>query len=62
MNLYGLNKKLENARQRGFLLNQINKLRIKIHGNLCYIIICCYVKIPIPIMHTHFFRIISQNL
>ena len=34
MNLYELNKKLKNARENGFIINQINKLTIKIYSSL----------------------------
>ena len=54
MNLYELNKKLPVARQNDFIFNQINKLTIKIYGNLSHINVHFYPKHPIPIMHRHF--------
>ena len=37
MNSYDLNKKLKDARQNGFIFNQINKLTIKFYSSLRYI-------------------------
>ena len=48
---YGLNKKIKNARQRGFIFNQLNELTIKSYSNLSNINIHYYLKIRIPIMH-----------
>ena len=42
MGLFELNKKLTVARQRGYIINQINKLTIKIYSDLQSIIICYY--------------------
>ena len=61
LGLYELNKKLTIARQRGFILNQINKLTIKIYSHQRYINISYYVKHRIPIMHRQFFKKLSQN-
>ena len=55
LGLYELNKKLTIARQRGFILNQINKLTIKIYSHQRYINISYYLKHRIPIMHRQFF-------
>ena len=55
LGLYDLNKKLTIARQRGFILNQINRLTIKIYSHQRYIIISYYLKHRIPIMHRQFF-------
>ena len=49
------------ARQNGFDFKQINQLTIKIYSNLSQINVHYYLKLRIPIMHRHFFRIISQN-
>ena len=51
LGLYELNIKLNIARQRGFILNQINKLTIKIYSHQRYINISYYLKHRIPIMH-----------
>ena len=61
LGLYELNKKLTIARQRGFILNQINKLTIKILSHQRYINISYYLKHRIPIMHRQFFKKLSQN-
>ena len=59
--LYGLNKTIKTARNNGLILNQIVKLTIKIDSSLSIINLCYYLKLPIPIMHRDFFRIISQK-
>ena len=61
LGLYELNIKLTIARQRGFILNQINKLTIKIYSHHRYINISYYLKHRIPIMHRQFFKKLSQN-
>ena len=61
MNLYELNKKLTVAQQNDFLINQQNKLTIKIYSNLSHINIHYYLKLQIPIMHRQFFRKLAQN-
>ena len=58
---YGLSEKHRNARNIGFLFNQIVKLTIKFYSSLSNINIHYYLKSPIPILHRQFFRIISQN-
>ena len=61
MNLFQLNKKLTLARQRGFRFLQKNKLTINIYSHQRYIHICQYLKHRVPIMHRHFFKILSEN-
>ena len=61
LGLYELNKKITIARQRGFILNQTNKLTIKIFSHQRYINISYYLKHRIPIMHRQFFKILSRN-
>ena len=61
LDLYELNIKLTIARQRGFILIQINKLTVKIYSHQRYINISYYLKHRIPIMHRQFFKILSQN-
>ena len=56
MNLFELIKKLKLARQRGFILNQINKLTIKIFSHQRYINVSYYLKHGIPIMHRQFLK------
>ena len=58
---YGLNKNIKNARGNGFIFSQINQLTIKIYSNLSNTNIRYYLKIRIPKMHRHFFRLLSQN-
>ena len=58
---YGWNKKIKNARENGFIFNQINKLTIKIYGNLSNINIHYYLKLQILILHRQLFKILSQN-
>ena len=61
MNLYELNKKLTVARQKGFILNQINKLSIKFYSHLRYMNISYYLKSQIPMCHRQFFRVMSLS-
>ena len=61
MGLCEINKKLKNARQRGFMFNQINKLTIKIYSQQRYLNIRYYLKFQIPMCHRQFCRVISQN-
>ena len=60
MNLYDSNRKLKIARQRGFIFNQINKLTTKFYSSLSNKIIHYYLKVPIPIIHQNFFKILSE--
>ena len=53
---YGLKKKIKNARENGFIINQTNKLTIKIYSNLSIINIHYYLKFRIPNVHRQFFR------
>ena len=61
LGLYEFNKKLILARQRGFILNQINKLTIKICSHQRYINIRYYLKHRIPMGQRLYFRRISEN-
>ena len=56
-----MNKKLKIARERGFIINQTNKLLIKISSNLSNISIKYYLKLQKPKMHRQFSKILSQN-
>ena len=60
--LYELNKNSTVARKKGLILTQINILTVKIYSNLSNVNTHYYPKIPIPIMHRQFFKLISQNL
>ena len=61
LGLYELNKKLTIARERGFRFLHLNKLTIKIYSHQRYINISYYLQHRIPIMHRHFFKILSRN-
>ena len=61
MHLYELNKKLTVAWERSFRFLHVNKLTIRIYSHLRYISISYYLKLPIPMCHRQFFRVISQN-
>ena len=61
LGLYELNIKLTIARQRGFVLNQIKKLTIKIHSHQRYINISYYLNHRIPMGQRLFFRRMSEN-
>ena len=58
---YGLNKKIKNARRNGFILNQINKLTIKIYSNLSNINIHYHLKLGAPPLHRQFFMKLLKN-
>ena len=59
--MYELNQKLAIAPGNNFLLNQINKLKLKIYSNLSNINIHYYLKLRIPMCHRKFPLKISQN-
>ena len=61
MSFYELNKKFKIGGENGFIINQINKLWIKIYSILSPINIHYYVKHRIPKMHRRFFKKLSQN-
>ena len=54
--LYGLNKKIKNARPYGCVFNQIINLTKKIYSILSHIDIQYYLKLRIPIIHRQFFQ------
>ena len=56
---YGLTKKNKNVRNKGFIFNEIVSLKKTTDSSLSSISICYFLKFRIPIMHRHFFRIIS---
>ena len=57
-----MNKKLTNAREKGFIFNQINKLTIKIYRNLSHINIHYHLRLGASPLHRQFFIKISKNL
>ena len=61
MGLFELNKKLTVALQNAFILTQIIKLTIKSYSNLSHINIHYYLKLQRSVIHSHFFRKLSQN-
>ena len=61
MGMFELNKKLAIARENGFKLNQINKLTIKILGNLSHINIHYHLRLGSPPLHRQFFIKIFHN-
>ena len=61
MSLFESKKKLALTRQRGFKFNQLNKVRMKVYGNLSQIKIRYYLRHQIPMCHRLFPRRIAQN-
>ena len=61
MGLFEVNKKLTVARQKGFIFNRKNTLKIKKFSHLRYINIRYYLKSQIPMCHRQFFKVVSQN-
>ena len=59
--VYELNKKLTLARQRGFIFNQINKLKIKFYTLLSQNNIHRYLKFQCPILLRQILKTISRN-
>ena len=57
---YVLNKEIKNRLENGFRFTEVVKLT-KIDSSIPNINICNYLKLPIPIMHREFFRIISRK-
>ena len=58
---YRLNKKIKNARNNGFSIDEIVKMTKNTDSSLSNISICYFLKFWKPIMHSQFFRIIFQN-
>ena len=61
MGMYELNKKLTLARERGYIFNQINKLKIKIYSNLSHINIHYHLRLGAPPIHRQFFIKLLKN-
>ena len=59
---YGLNKKIKNARQNGFIFNQINNFKIEVYSNISCMNIDYRFKIttPPPILYK-FFKHLLKN-
>ena len=58
---YGLNKKIKNAREKGYIFNQINNFQIKILSNLSHINIHYHLRLGASPLHRQFFKKISHN-
>ena len=58
---YGLNKKIKNAREKGYIFNQINNFKIKILSNLSHINIHYHLRLGASPLHRQFFKKISHN-
>ena len=54
--IYGLNKKIKNARRNGFIFNQINNFKIEIYSNLSYINIHYHLKLGASPLYCQFFQ------
>ena len=59
--MYELNKELTNARERGFIFNQIKKLTIKIYSNLSKINIHYHLRLGVSPLHRQFFMTLLKN-
>ena len=58
---FGLMRKIKNAQKDGFRFNEIVKLTIKNNSRQSHLNIYFYLKLPIPIMHKEFFKILSRK-
>ena len=58
---YGLNKKIKNARENGYIFNQINNFKIKILSNLSHIKIHYHLRLGASPLHRQFFKNLAQN-
>ena len=61
MGLFELNKKLTVARERGFIINQINEFTIKVYSDLSHIKTHYHLRLGSPPLHRQFFKKISHN-
>ena len=59
--LYGLNKKIKNARQNSFVFNQINNFKIEIYSNLSGINIHYHLLLGASPLHRQFFKHLLKN-
>ena len=58
---YGLNKKIKNARENGYIFNQINNFKIKILSNLSHINIHYHLRLGASPLHRQFFKNLAEN-
>ena len=58
---YGLNKKIKNARENGYIFNQINNFKIGIYSNLSNINIHYHLRLGASPLHRQFFKMLSRN-
>ena len=58
---YGLNKKIKNARENGYIFNQINNFKIKILSNLSNINIHYHLLLGASPLHRQFFMKLLKN-
>ena len=58
---YGLNKKIKNARQNGFIFNRINNFEIEIYSNLSCINIHYHLLLGASMLHRQFFKHLLKN-
>ena len=58
---YALNKKIKNARQNGFVFNQINNFKIEIYSNLFGITSHYHQLIRASMLHRQFFKHLLKN-
>ena len=56
---YGLNKKIKNARQNGYIFNQINNFKKKFLSNLSHLNIHYHLELGASPLHRQFFRKIA---
>ena len=59
---YGLKKKIKNAREKGFIFNQINKLTKNSFSILSNVCIQYYLKFRIPILRRQLFKNFHKNV
>ena len=58
---YGINKKFKNARENGYIFNQINNFKIKILSNLSHINIHYHLRLGASPLHRQFFIKLLKN-
>ena len=58
---YALNKKIKNARQNGFVFNQINDFKIEIYSNLSDITAHYHQLLGTSMLHRQFFMHLLKN-
>ena len=58
---YGINQKIKNAINKGFIITGIVIVTKFIHSSLSSVSLYHYLHHQIPILHRHFFKIVSQD-